>query len=255
MNLNEPSPEQYGLTKTQVEVFDKATKSKSSIIAISIIINIICISIFDATVLRIESFLLLLFFGTFPGYLVGKFLDEKRMNSIRKQKGYNDYLKYTDAVKNYHALLKRLRWAEIKKRNAVQEEIRKKEEWWRGIDGHRFELEVAKLLMNKHYDVKHTGSAGGDGGVDLTLKMDNKNIIIQCKAFKNYVSAGYVRELYGTLIHQKADEAWLVVTSGFYSGARQFANDKSIRLLTIKDLIRLPLYKYTPTTTDLPPKK
>lgn len=93
--------------------------------------------------------------------------------------------------------------------------------------------------MNKNFNVKHTGSSFGDRGIDLLLKDNDKTIIIQCKAFKNYVSAGVVRELYGTLINEKADEAWLVVTSGFYRGAKEFAYDKPIRLLTIRDLIKL----------------
>jgi restriction system protein len=74
----------------------------------------------------------------------------------------------------------------------------------------------------------------------MVLLKDGKKIIIQCKAHRNYISAGYVRELYGTLMHQKADEAWLVVTSGFYSGAREFALEKPIKLLTAWDLMRLP---------------
>jgi hypothetical protein len=40
-------------------------------------------------------------------------------------------------------------------------------------------------------------------------------------------------------MHQKADEAWLIVTSGFWGGAREFARDKPIRLLTAWDLMRI----------------
>jgi len=101
-------------------------------------------------------------------------------------------------------------------------------------------LGVAKVLIEKGYSVKLTGSSWGDEGVDLILMKDGKKIIIQCKAHKNYVSAGFVRELYGTLMHQKADEAWLVVTSGFYIGAKTFAFGKPIKLLTAWDLMKLP---------------
>ena len=76
-----------------------------------------------------------------------------------------------------------------------------------------------------------------DGGVDIHVRLGAKKIIIQCKAHHNYINPGAVRELYGTMIHEKADEAWLVTTSGFYSGARQFAHDKPLRLLTTRQLL------------------
>lgn len=72
--------------------------------------------------------------------------------------------------------------------------------------------------MSKNYIVKHTGSSWGDQGIDLIVTIEDRTVIVQCKAFKNFVSAGYVRELYGTLVHENADEAWLVVTSGFIAG-------------------------------------
>ena len=107
------------------------------------------------------------------------------------------------------------------------------------MDGKGFELEVAKVLLSKGYIVRHVGGSG-DEGVDLVVKHDGKRIIVQCKAFRNYVNAGIVREVYGTLIHQKADEAWVVVASGFYGGAKAFASGKPIRLITAQQLKNLP---------------
>ena len=51
---------------------------------------------------------------------------------------------------------------------------------------------------------------------------------------------GFCSRATGTLLHEKADEAWLVGTTGFYSGAKSFASGKPIRLFTIHDLLRLP---------------
>lgn len=144
---------------------------------------------------------------------------------------------------NERDILRKFRRWEFRKNRKANNELRKQQEWWKDIDGRGFELGVAKVLLEKGCSVKHTGSSWGDEGVDLVLQKDNKKIIIQCKAFKNYVSAGFVRELYGTLMHQKADEAWLVVTSGFYSGAKEFAYNKPIKLLTAWDLMRLPSIK------------
>ena len=103
------------------------------------------------------------------------------------------------------------------------------------------ETKLVKILFSKGYNVTHTGgSRSGDEGVDFVVRIDGKKIIGQCKAYSSYVSAGPVRELYGTLLHEKGDEAWLVVTTGFYSGAKSFASGKPIRLLTIHDVLRLP---------------
>ena len=137
-------------------------------------------------------------------------------------------------------ILRKFRRWEFRKRRKASNELRKQQEWWRGIDGRGFELGVAKVLIEKGYSVKLTGSSWGDEGVDLVLLKDNKKIIIQCKAHTNYVSAGFVRELYGTMMHQQANEAWLVVTSGFYTGAKTFAFGKPIKLLTAWDLMKLP---------------
>ena len=137
-------------------------------------------------------------------------------------------------------ILRKFRRWEFRKRRKASDELRKQQEWWRGIDGRGFELGVAKVLTEKGYSVKLTGSSWGDEGVDLVLMKDGKKIIIQCKAHKNFMSAGVVRELYGTLMHQKADEAWLIITSGYYSGAREFAAGKPLKLLTAWDLMKLP---------------
>jgi hypothetical protein len=55
------------------------------------------------------------------------------------------------------------------------------------------------------------------------------------------LSAGPVRELYGTLLHEQergaATEAWLICYAGFYRGAKEFAFGKPIRLLTIQDVL------------------
>lgn len=246
MNLEPIKPEQFGLTEERIGYFEGAKKKKGTIILISTMVNfLLCIFIF-AVVFSKSSipFLLFLFLALFPGFVVGGYIEEYRESKIKKVSDYPNYLKYGETLKAYNNLYYKIRREETRKRREKQIEAynqaRKEEEWWRGIDGRSFELEVAKLLMNKGYIVEHTGSTWGDEGVDLVLKVDERKIIVQCKAFKNYVNPGVVRELYGTLIHQKAHEAWLVTTSGFFNGARQFASGKPIRLLTIRNLINLP---------------
>jgi restriction system protein len=109
-------------------------------------------------------------------------------------------------------------------------------DWWRQLDGLAFEREVTLLFRNLGYDAKRT-SYSGDGGVDIILLGDGRRILVQCKAHRNNISPGVVRELYGTMMHEGATEGWVVTTSGFYAGAFAFAEGKPIRLITIAELL------------------
>jgi hypothetical protein len=198
----------------------------------------------------IIGFLLLPFLFA-PGLLVGGITNKllaHRSNIIRENN--DDYIKYRhyqSACEEYEKTIRQYQLAEQKRREAEQldearkrraelDEKRKELKWWMDLDGSGFEHELAELLKSRDYDVTHRGRAG-DEGVDLALFKEGKHIIVQCKAFKQYISPGIVRDLYGTLIHQKADEAWLVTTSGFHRGSIAFAKDKPIKLLTIAELL------------------
>lgn len=245
--LTAPKPEQYALTEDKVLYFRRHAKSgwRESCHIISIVCFSVTINAFlpHSITESIHVFWRLLGLG-YVLFWLGSLLLDKYYAHFKANPDYVSFQEYEKALSDYNDLARKLRWEDRRRRKKQWYAEKAKEEWWRGIDGHAFELEVAKLLFNKGYDVEHTGnSSGGDEGVDLVLKKDNRKIIIQCKAFKNYLSAGVVRELYGTLIHQKADEAWLVTTSGYYSGAKQFAQGKPIKLLTIRQLIALSSVK------------
>lgn len=78
----------------------------------------------------------------------------------------------------------------------------------------------------------------GDGGVDIRLTaQDGKRIVVQCKAHGKPVSPAAVRDLYGTLLHEKSDEAWLMSRSGFTAGATRFAAGKAIKLLSLDHIL------------------
>jgi restriction system protein len=100
-----------------------------------------------------------------------------------------------------------------------------------------FERELVRLFKDRGYEVEWTGRSGWDGGVHILLKANGKKIIVQCNAHKDYVGLEPVRDLYGTLMDKKADEAWLITTWGFWGGAACFASGKPIRLLTIRDVL------------------
>lgn len=142
----------------------------------------------------------------------------------RSQEDYPAYLRYESAVSTYRAEL--AHW------------LRTQELWWQSLDGRRFEIELAMLLQKREYKVQWKGRSG-DEGVDLALKdKDDRDIIVQCKAHKNPVGPAPVRELYGTLLHRDAAEAWLISTAGFSAAAKKFASGKPIKLVTIADILR-----------------
>ncbi len=187
----------------------------------------------------------IILFYFLPGLLVGwgynKFKEKYFVHTKKKHELYQNYEAYLKASSEWQRVNakeleeERLRKTELRKRQA--EEARRQINWWKSLDGKQFETELNVLLKQLGYNSTLTPYSG-DGGVDIVIADGNNKIIVQCKAHRNYISPGVVRELYGTMIHEKASEGWIVTTSGFYSGARVFAHNKPIKLLTISDLLR-----------------
>lgn len=94
-----------------------------------------------------------------------------------------------------------------------------------------FETFVADLFRRKGYGVKVSGQRG-DKGVDLRLRQANgKTAVVQCKRYQRAVGPEVVRELYGTLIHEKAAHGFLVTTAVISPAAREWARLKPITLI------------------------
>jgi restriction system protein len=123
-----------------------------------------------------------------------------------------------------------------KAREEAEQQKRERVTWWQKLDGYEFERELTTLFRARGLTAHQRGGAG-DGGVDIELKIGDRRVLVQCKAHKTRVSPGAVRDLYGTLLHSGADEAWLVTTVGFNSAAEEFAMQKPIRLLTIARIL------------------
>lgn len=215
INVNLPEPEQFGLTPKRADHFKKATETNLWIIFFPIALNFFdCLALSEFVFPRIHiPFLLFLLLALYPGFMAGVAIDDRRKSRVLNSPDYGSYLKYTKALKNYREalrnrndLLRQIRREQFRNRQKAENEARKREEWWRGIDGKGFELGVAKVLMDKGYNVKHTGSSSGDEGVDLVLKIDNKRIIIQCKAFSSYDDPAdygrYVPVRLGKIVHR-----------------------------------------------------
>ncbi len=95
-----------------------------------------------------------------------------------------------------------------------------------------FEALAGEAFRREGYLVEETGSAAGDGGVDLVLRRGGETVLVQCKQWQaSKVDVRPVRELYGVVAARKAS-AGIVVTSGvFTSGAQDFARDLPLRLI------------------------
>ncbi len=96
----------------------------------------------------------------------------------------------------------------------------------------QFELLVGEAFRQQGYRVLHGGDAGPDGGVDVHLKKDGHQYLVQCKHWKTRrVGVAVVRELFGVMVDQGAKGAFIVTSGDFTNEAHQFARDKSIGLI------------------------
>ena len=102
-----------------------------------------------------------------------------------------------------------------------------------------FEVYVGQLFRQKGYRVKLRGGSG-DLGVDVELrKRDGKKAVVQCKRYRTTVGSETVRDLYGTLIHERAAHAFLVTTADISDAAREWAQYKPITLIDGETLVRI----------------
>lgn len=109
-----------------------------------------------------------------------------------------------------------------------------------------FEHLVRELLERQYAhegcEVKITQS-GHEGGVDGVIfdpdPFRGGKFIIQAKHYKNIVDPSWVRDLYGTMIHENATRGILVTTLHFGPDSIKFAQDKSITLIDGNNLLAL----------------
>jgi restriction system protein len=102
-----------------------------------------------------------------------------------------------------------------------------------------FELYVGGLFRLKRYTVVHRGGTG-DHGVDLELRSpDGRRAIVQCKRYRNTVGEQTVRDLLGTLIHERAAHAFLATSAEISDAAYAWAAGKPITLLDGRMLVQI----------------
>lgn len=99
-----------------------------------------------------------------------------------------------------------------------------------------FEQFVAKLFEKMGYSVAVT-KASADEGVDLFLEKSGRRAIVQCKKYKGSVGQSTVRDFYGAMIHNRADQGFIVTTGTFSLPAQTWAMGKQIHLVDGAELM------------------
>jgi len=135
---------------------------------------------------------------------------------------------------------------EQKKREEERLEFLEKASFWRALDGHAFEREVAFLLRKRGWKAWKT-KGSNDGGIDINAEdTEGKRVIIQCKAHCKKASPGVVRELFGVFQSLKIPVgngyAILITLEGASLAASRFASENDIYIWSVGDLVRMSKY-------------
>jgi len=93
-----------------------------------------------------------------------------------------------------------------------------------------FEEFTALLFRRMGYAVRIT-TASADEGVDLFIERNGRTAIVQCKRYKGNVGQPTVRDFYGTMIHNRAEQGYIVTTGTLSLPAQNWARGKQIHLV------------------------
>lgn len=97
----------------------------------------------------------------------------------------------------------------------------------------------AHLFSKMGYKAQLTSSTG-DHGIDvLLINPKGQKEVVQCKQWNKQVGEPQVRDLFGTMQHEKAVKGWLVAPGGFSTPAKRWAKGKSIELIDDEELTKL----------------
>ncbi len=103
----------------------------------------------------------------------------------------------------------------------------------------KFEALAAALFKAYGHHVEVVGG-NSDHGVDVAVMTEQgEKWIVQCKRYSGSVGEPVVRDLYGTLLHEEAQRAYLITTGSFSQKAVEWAEGKPIVLYDGEGLVKL----------------
>jgi len=110
----------------------------------------------------------------------------------------------------------------------------------RAMPWQQFEHLVGEGFRRLGYAVEEKGGAAPDGGIDLVLRKDGATTVVQCKHWKaRQVGVAPIRELYGVMVSEKANDAFFVTSGVYTKEAEAFAEGKPIALIDGRGLLEL----------------
>lgn len=106
---------------------------------------------------------------------------------------------------------------------------------WRSLE----EL-VGEAYRKNGFSVVGNSWPGADGGVDLVARKNGERVLIQCKQWKaDKVGVRTVREMFGLLNSERANEVHIITSGEFTNEAIDFARNKPIRLIDGPKLVQI----------------
>lgn len=107
------------------------------------------------------------------------------------------------------------------------------------MDPGQFEELVAETYRALGYSASRTGKSG-DHGIDVEVRTDDgRRWVVQCKRYRETVGESTVRELYGTMVAERANRAVLVTSASITAPAETWARGKPIDLVDGPAFLRM----------------
>jgi len=254
-DFQEPKPEDFNLDNLMVEIVEKYNKKIDNhnkkneekinriIIATIIILYGLIISLIIFTIplsdIDFESVFSVLFLSLFivppllfkiSGFFLTKVFINKDFHQLTIP--FNQYIERKESYPDKNEISKLI------ERSIYFKKRKQQKGYWFSLNGHEFEEQITKILKKYNYKDVFKTKGSGDGGVDIIVtKNDGQKIFIQCKAHKKQIGPEAVRALFGVMNKSKVNEGIVIGLGGFSPGAIEFAQDESIKLLDINDII------------------
>lgn len=107
------------------------------------------------------------------------------------------------------------------------------------LEPDEFETWVGMLFKLAGYQATNTQYVA-DHGIDLEITGRGvRRGLVQCKRYRGTVGEPTIRDLYGTMMHERSDYGWLATTGGVSRQARDWVTGKPIELWDGQRLVEL----------------